>query len=276
MSHPARPFRFALAALVSLAACVPAQAQMRLSATAANLRYTLVDLDPADGIAPSISFLSPEQVSLSNHLTAVQYGKPTVDWSSAPYVTGPTTVRHDLDPLAHSAVSWDGQDFSATATTAPISVGELSVTAVGGSTRFFSLSPHTGITFSGDVTVDLVLDAGPGGNASAYGDAGFDLAYTRPETPYMWEYIRDDVGGNINNKPWASFNDALHLSETVAVSWNNDGADWRQASLYLGAGFSASEYGTPVWAVPEPGEWAMLSVGVGLLGWRARRKRHTA
>jgi len=28
-----------------------------------------------------------------------------------------------------------------------------------------------------------------------------------------------------------------------------------------------------VTAVPEPGEWAMLLAGLGLVGWRARRKR---
>lgn len=50
--------RFALAATTALAFCtvLPAQAEGHAQAEITNVKITLVDLDPGDGIAPAISF----------------------------------------------------------------------------------------------------------------------------------------------------------------------------------------------------------------------------
>lgn len=123
----------------------------------------------------------------------------------------------------------------------------------------FSLSQAGSVTF----TVNYTLTA----NAPA-GD---------PLTTYAFSQLVFDAG-NYNDNTTGSFTDQVFTAEgssgtrsgSFTYTVNLAGAD--DVGFY---NFTANAYGTAIAAaVPEPGEWALMLAGLGLLGgWRLRQQR---
>lgn len=124
----------------------------------------------------------------------------------------------------------------------------------------FSLSQAGSVTF----TVNYTLTA----NAPA-GD---------PLTTYAFSQLVFDAGSYTDVNQQASFTDQVFTAEgssgtrtgSFTYTVNLSGAD--DVGYY---NFTANAYGTAMAAaVPEPGEWALMLAGLGLLGgWRLRQQR---
>lgn len=263
------PATAALVGLLAGLACAPAQAQVNLTASASNLRYTVIDLDPNDGLAPSVNFTVPQDISLVNKLSV---DRPGQQWSSEQVVSSPTTIDHDLGATAHTTVAYDGQGVQAAGYLARNSGAGASFSLTAGlpDQAVFTLSPHTGIQFSLDVAVDLVL--GGSGNAAdgGWGSGQLLLIYQRSDD-HTWDGFQDRVAGYVGKGDMGEFVPQVHLAKTATFTWNNNGDVAELGAL----DYYATVEGN-VSPVPEPGEWAMLGVGAGLLGWRARRKQSAA
>jgi hypothetical protein len=126
----------------------------------------------------------------------------------------------------------------------------------------FRLAPHTRVTFSMDMAVDLtslngivdgeaqiLLNGSFGGSAPLTDGLVALIGAVR-----MHEYIPNDIE-----------------ARTASIEWDNDSDAWVDGQLTYSA--RVDGYLGSAAPVPEPTEWAMLLAGTGALCVRARRRR---
>lgn len=273
----ARAVRLALLALAGLA-CLPAQAQFQGAASGANLRYTLEDLSPADGIAPSAVF-GTGRADFRVGLATWPDGQPVQSQYTEKTVTAPWTINHEA-ANGHTGTAWLGTGNVAAAMLAP--EGEMRIVAdqrVNG-LQEFRLAPHTSITFLLDAAVDLQIDLSYAAiqDASASVDLYVDGVTWLPQPPGQSQ--GRGLGGAVSNDPESrhpGFVPSVRQYDTLRGVWTNDTDQWADGRLHVNATlFAWALSGENVSPVPEPGQWAMLGIGVGLLGWRLRRSKRPA
>lgn len=81
-------------------------------------------------------------------------------------------------------------------------------------------------------------------------------------TTNLGNYVYADMDGNGAN--WAGA--ASSGEYFTAVTWTGSGSGYDSMKQLRLGGITA--------AVPEPGTWAMMLLGLGAVGWALRRKRH--
>jgi hypothetical protein len=278
-----------LAAACLAAAVGPAFATASSSATFGNLIITLTDLNPNDGIAPSLSFTAAGHAFVlgetlgwgdvqddtlyaytAQQQQGVLSGATHTDWSSATSsVTMANTVA-GFSALSAQGVAKSGLDgygaYRSHATGAdPFENG-------------FTLSANTMITFS--TSASLQTSTSMGYNLSAdqreYANAhvalyltgnvgGVDQSDTQERDMVSTFDVRDD-GSTIGvHNSW---------SGQLSVSFSNTSAVDASGTM---RGFVSTEGNSAIWdgvtPVPEPETYAMLLGGLGLIGALGRRRR---
>lgn len=155
----------------------------------------------------------------------------------------------------------------------------------GGESGFPALITDPALQLGGDggmgfpeVTTDLIVTPGTEHLVNITLTGTLDFTYGEAF------YLIGALGTNILNDGLETFCH-FDISGELCVPTPKDGTgattlDFLDSALLAGivlpegATFaSASGTAYPVTAVPEPGEWAMLLAGLGLVAWRARRKR---
>jgi hypothetical protein len=136
----------------------------------------------------------------------------------------------------------------------------------------YSLGGDTGMGFP---TPDLILTPGTGQsiNITLYGT----LNFTYGEAFYLIGGLGVSVLGD-GIESFCSFN----IGDTCTIPKDGTGAttlDFSNSANLVSIGLPVGATATfasgasyNVTAVPEPGEWLMLLAGLGLVGWRTRRK----
>ncbi|KQV45177.1 PEP-CTERM sorting domain-containing protein [Massilia sp. Root335] len=260
-----------LAALAALAASPSALAQVQGTAEATNLRYSLTDLTPADGLAPAVNFTNGQAVALSVQSLLMAPGTRPDEHIADVTATAPTTLSRNWTPEVHVDASLGrlGVRTALTVDTVPDAFTRGSATATL-APWYFTLAPHTGIAFSFDVAIAMALDEGA--NASEYGGANaFATLYYRTASGAWSAPIVDGLFGSAGTSQAGVFA-PFDLTRTATVSWANTGDTWIEGHVIYDVGVSGEVQGGPA-PVPEPAGWAMLAAGVGLLGAVARRQR---
>lgn len=210
-----------------------------------NLLYSLVDLNPGDGIDPAITFFGA-----SSNAQAQLYDAP--DW------TGPAREAFQLSgaegPIRFTATSDDF--FLSNYVTSRVGSG-LNLIDHGSSlltfqsNNVFKLTPYTGVNFSAYGSVGTL--SGPGSTASAV----------------------VNMSGSLHNGPGGGTDDVTTLSSDAGDSSGDlflemaSGAETVEGNIGFSAILSAN-----VLAVPEPAPAALLAAGLGLFGMCKRRRRH--
>ena len=261
-----------LAALATLAASAPARGQIRGSAEATNLRYTLTDLAPADGLAPAVNFTNGRSVALSVQSLLMAPGTRPDEHIADVTATAPTTLSRNWTPEVRVEASLGrlGVRTAIDVDTAPdaFTRGDATATLA---PWYFTLAPHTGIAFSFEVAIAMALDEGAG--VSEYGGANaFATLYYRTPTGAWSAPIVDGLFGSAGTSQAGGFPPSFDLTRTATVSWQNTGDTWIDGHVIYDVGVLGEIQGGPP-PVPEPAEWAMLVAGVALLGGVARRRR---
>jgi hypothetical protein len=264
--------RIILPLLAALAACTPAWGQIQGSAEATNLRYTLTDLTPADGLAPAVNFTNTQSVDLSVQSLLMVPGTRPDDHIADVTATTPTALSRNWTP----AVRVDAA-LGRLGVRAAIDVDAVPDAFVRGSASAarspwtFTLAPHTGIAFSFDVAIAMALDESATGKE--YGGANaFATLYYRTATGAWSAPIVDGLFGTAGSNQTSTFPASFDQTRTATVSWDNTGDTWIDGQVIYDVGISGEIQGGPA-PVPEPGEWAMLVVGLGLLAAQMRRPR---
>ncbi len=265
--------RTALVVLVSLVCAGGASAQSTASVSLSNFRYILADLDPNDGIDPSLSFAPATAVTGSGAATVAETfsGYAMHNDATGSEAFGPLAVNVAVARGSSSGSIGGGLDQlsmqAASTLTAADGQGNAAYTTLDTGYRGFTLSPMTSVTFIGDVVLNAAF---PPTGANLTGGSSVASA---------WLYLGADVNGAAdyfdtglrlssadNGPPSLSGPLSFTLANALGSSTSNE------LKLTAMSDVRAS-YATAA-PVPESASWAMLLAGAGVLGsvaWHRRR-----
>lgn len=237
-----------------LTAAPPAHAAVAQGAASiSNLRYTLTDLDPNDGMSPGLAFVpvygsiwGTLSFSGSNVYEDNDYIPPSI-WGS--WENGNNAISSNVDGSGRLEDT-------------VFSVSHRSDTVATEAHAFidfwFSLAPGTRITFYSDYAL----------SASGFNPDGRARAITRFDGR-----LSEFWTGESRSFFRSAGDESLELNGTASLSWDNIGPEPWEGILNLHTyGYSV---GSAV-PVPEPASYAMLAAGLGLMGFLARQRTRRA
>jgi MYXO-CTERM domain-containing protein len=273
-------FRWTLAASVVVMHAGAQAASASSSASIANVQFSLVDLDPGDGITAAYSFVTNAGVIAENFIPS----------GSALYVGGQVSATPDaFSPIsqfsgtpgssaASASIGLNGMSVSAVETVANSNQGALASVTAGQNNGSFAapvfsrllllLTPQTRLTITADYAASANLDCSPAEQAAnqclsdsfAYGQTnGVYVFSTGLPTQFISSgpALVEASGNGSQTLNGASFWVSNPNSDTVIVSLNFNAT----AIAVLGN----------VSPIPEASSAAMLVAGLGLLAVGRRR-----
>ncbi|MFP5392300.1 MAG: PEP-CTERM sorting domain-containing protein [Gammaproteobacteria bacterium] len=238
-----------LAVALALSTTVAAHAQNASgSASLTNLRIQLIDLDPADGVAPKLTLATPDKYSTSASVSIYSSDSSLSDskyfWGYGPFDVARSTVEGAGKSLS------DGKTWQSSAEYAHPVGGSLWVSSSSYSSLSFKLTRNTRMIVTADASVDGDGYSGRNRSEASVSLSGrFDDGLETPHT--------DELS-------WAGAKQDEQLSISMQTLY---GSLYGWLTVRTGA---TVEYN--VAAVPEPATNAMLLAGVAVLGVYARRK----
>lgn len=276
-----------MAATLSLP--LSAQAQVRAEGSLSNFSYTLVDLLPDDGIAPSLTIARPSgnvggsgaSGSASQH---AEFEPWFVDSRNQQTNLYKRDVAIDIGNRAGaSSASVSGTDFSSlqlrtmTSTTSIAAASRAGTASASSYITEFVLSPGTQVSFFADLYASTVTTLPAGNvlreNARTYTSFSLDATAQDGWRKYASNFI--DIiasNGTYPNSPPTT----ASASERVSLTLGNDSLFSSKLSLYITLNSTVDVYdASPVTPnpVPEPATAAMLMAGLALVAGAVRRRR---
>jgi hypothetical protein len=277
--------RFAPLVALSLIAMAPAAwAQSSLSANVTGMRYTLIDLNPDDGIAPTLTWNGPVATSI----TSVGY-HPLSSMGQTFIVGGGAqnnTTAFGASTSASNAWSQASTGNNALSASLNVDAG-YKARASASQTGTFTLSAFTAVTFELDYALNGTIQLPDNAKPSTWGWAWFDYRYYDGEANVRlsrWD-PSNSVTSATTGDGISFFSGTWDMSQTPPV-YSQDPIEThaRQGQVHLnfsnntpsslldGVQFSSSvsvdSFPAPV---PEAATWAQLSLG--LLALAAVRRR---
>ncbi|NHZ82458.1 PEP-CTERM sorting domain-containing protein [Massilia sp. CCM 8695] len=272
----------------TLASPLLAHAQVRAEGSLSNFSYTLIDLLPNDGIAPSLSIVTPQGyaggASVFGSLSQSDSVEPWFDDARSQF-----TAPYDRDlavglatSVGTARASLTGTDFHSlqlhtVASTAGTPAASRHAKGQSGlNITEFVLSPGTRVSFFADFTGSALIT--PEGEAhQAFRDyaeiqARVSLNANIQNRPGEYVY----VSNFINREAWNGHPGESPASERFSLTLDNKSAFSADLSLKYDLhatvqALKATE--VPPTPVPEPATTAMLLAGLALVAGAVRRRR---
>ena len=228
-----------------------------------NVHIELIDLDPLDGITPSISFdgtylNSYNQITVNGNPQQTYVTGGPLGTSIGPFASGSGSTSAQLQVFAGDLMTGNGPGASASATAA--GPGNTAA-AVGESLALdFTLSPHTGIVMTANAT-DATTSGGLGESAWAQNTLGLlqvlpDGSSTGP-TDLTFSFLNAD-GVTYTSAP-----------KVLQVTFENT-TDSPMAGYAMAY---SSAIASGVAAVPEPQSVVLMLAGIAAIGTTVRRRK---
>lgn len=232
---------------------------------------SLTDLDPLDGIAPSM---------LSSNFATYTFAEAVSSQASDSFDLVFGRRRTTLDPVSTSAPVPAGFQVSAIAQfsggTAGTLQGDVQVGLDGRATAStevkydFVLTPHTSVTFVGSLT---------GHSASVGQQAGANeqLAWSDPRLLFFGNLIPQGgvqfVLGNLTVTPIGPGYALAEMTDSLAINYTiTNNTDQPQTTQFWSF-VNVHARNSSVTAIPEPSSYACLLAGLALLSVVLRRRR---
>ncbi|MDY0744374.1 PEP-CTERM sorting domain-containing protein [Paucibacter sp. R3-3] len=270
-----------------------ALADSTASGTLGNVHITLTDLDPNDGITPSLSINFGSQPYLNGAVGSYGPGFIQDGYAHLGKNASSTVTDSIQAPFASSSATMIGANTVAgigsmtvagSATSGTVGFGEFGALAANYTSSQFVLSPNTAITITVDATLNvqttlgydpltgnlehasghvlMFFDGTATDGSSLYTDAGQDL--------YVDAAM--DSNGKITGAK-QSWSGTLDISFANASSQSIVGNFYSELSVG-GLSMAVPSVGTdPAATVPEPSTYALLLGGLGVVGGIARRRK---
>jgi uncharacterized protein (TIGR03382 family) len=276
MSMTALSIPSRLAAVLATAsaafACAGAHADATVDATVQGLRITLVDLDPADGIAPSLTFTGGDTAVQTIAYNTANTGHWSVREADALFA--PLSGTSTLAGGAQGTASFSGDIYGSGMTMASAAmavdghpggtgnVGQGNATIGLTSLPTWVLSPGTLLEISGNVQASASTTAPPALEDNATAIVDFQLSSDGVHSQrqsYHHGLLADAFVGD------GSFSDSfdLKISNTGAQVMTGRFTGYVDVGAVTG----------PMVSVPEPGSPWLAVGGLGVLALVVRRRR---
>lgn len=293
-----------IAAAVAMAfTSTAATAASYSSATLGPISVTLIDLNPMDGILPSISFNNnsgyANYVYASANDNIYYFGQAASSFGSS--IGSDNTQSLASSQSGATATISSGNDELSLADTSLSATGYANGSNVSGSYSYYSaeayvpyyyyyntaftLSANTGVIFTADAVVSATTTIGyqeGWGNESAFAYASLGVSGSSPTTnngsqssssstgigvSYTYSYVYNAQTGAFEYVDYRgqSSTNSENLSAVFTNFTNSDKV------AYFNASTSVNGY-SYVASVPEADSYALLLAGLGLIGLVTRRK----
>lgn len=296
-----------------VAACVlactsnSALAASQAVATISDLTFTLVDLDPSDGVAPSFSFLS----SVGSTVMSINANDNVMDEGDSVFRKRGGTFSFSYKMLAElskasAASEVNSNALSARGSASGPSTSYSAMASTGTDNPFFGPLP---LNLSLSANAQLLIEASVALSASATNPSpcsssfficdGSEVASSSASMSLTYKDLSDTTGGLIINDQRTQFLQASArgtftsfiwgaegeepvidilpsteenkvLNDVLKTTFTNSSSGTHQAAL--GLSVSVSGVGTTA-PVPEPETYALAFAGLGVAGLMARRRR---
>jgi hypothetical protein len=285
--------KLAVAGAIAAAFATPAMAAVSASASISGLTITLFDLNPGDGIAPTISW--------SNSSYDENYGTSTSASAYGPYGASNTYNYTPFGEVNSSAAAINGAAANANiaasanpgapsglysasgsaAATTPYSSKGFNAAAQNGSfaSSSFLLSAYTAVVFQANASTQATASVGYDflSGQNEYANAQAFMSVNGPGASGNGsQSSNDSISSVIQNYYWGDgFPANTQSSALLAGSFVNTSAASLSGAFQLGVNVSGNTnvVTLAVAAVPEPETYAMFLAGLGIVGAMVRRRQ---
>jgi hypothetical protein len=275
--------RIGAIALAAMAALAPAaQADVSSTASLTNLTIWVFDLNPLDGVDPSYTIVGGPDSSTYAYIQGGAWDSDCCEASFSSSVNDGSASSTGSFSDGSSAVAALSRanpvvfgaaqaQASGAKLVSAMSLGSFLMSAqsasTGGNTYgqaytslSIEISAGTLLVVSGDVSVASLASAGSSNEWTyGYGQIGFS-SYGDGSHVGSYGYLQTYTGSNYSNL-------APSAQQTIAGSVGNFGAD------VMALNMQAYAYTNAQAPIPEPGTYALMALGLGLVGWAKRRQR---
>lgn len=249
------------------------QAAVTASAHLSGLSFSLLDLQPEDGAAPSLSFVSAPSFLLGTAESNGLRGQDARLWGTGPFadlgadITVGTVHTSAFIEGGGGGAPWSGavlyaEGRIADAANQPRAFGSsvLSHSASSGVAVMF-LSPYTEL----EVKITAVLAASKTASYSVYN--GTEASVASAGIALRGQGFDNGRTASINLAIYDPAQSQSRTTDVTAYARNNTD---QPMALYFYAHAGVSGRST-VSVVPEPATWALWAAGLGAMVWRQRR-----
>jgi hypothetical protein len=268
----------ASAYVVASLACVGASANTSASASMSMLEIQLIDLDPADGITPGVSFSTTSGTTASSNVSysptfyLYQYNNGVGAFGPVDAITAPP------NGAVGASASVSGSPFAAGGLALVSSAFAIATgTTLGASGAFltdgpypepFLLTPETSMVISAAGTTTATADQWPMYYEEASGKVLLQLAGSTGDGPQSSiAELLANVGPGYGPSSFDSASGELSVSFVNATASSSSGS-------FLGQSMSFVYTLAP--AVPEPAGGTLLLLALGAFGLASMRRRPRA
>lgn len=247
-----------LVAAVLSAILTPASAASGSFSSLSNFSYQLFDLNAEDGAAASITFFNSGYSSSATVLSgqSVDAGNGNVTASASTVGSSASALITTVQSLGANLPS----SFSASASSNGFDAAYGYASFLGN----FTLSANARVVF---FTASSFNNFVTSESDSAQSFAGF---YAFSNTQYTSDELANDTLPVFDSNSGIYSGNSSSGGRVLSVSFENETSEQTSGTLY--ATIAANVY-SPITPVPEPSSYAMLSLGLCLLGFISSQRR---